>query len=86
MPPAAKTQYQALIDSIARTAELHPQSYVVIDAVTHELLDSGKDPVKVLRRVNNKLKPNQIPAIYKKPSRDEVLILRHAAIPRPAMI
>ena len=69
------TPYEELLQKAEEAAELHPRSYVVIDAVSHELLGNGTDPEKLFRTVRDHLKPGQVPMVYKKPKKGEILIL-----------
>lgn len=71
-----KSSYESMLRKVAEIADRHPQSYVVVDAKTHELIESGTDAQKVFRQAKKKLRPNQVPVIYKKPPETEIMIFQ----------
>jgi hypothetical protein len=69
------TKYEKLLKMATKAAEEHPRSYIVMDANTHTLLGSGVNPEKVYKKVGEKLRPDQVPVVFKKLKDGEILIL-----------
>lgn len=68
------SRYDDMLRKVSRIADQHPRSYVIVDARTYELIESGVDAKKVFSAAKKKLKPGQIPIIYKKQQKGEILI------------
>ena len=69
------TYYEKLMARMDKAMDRHPRSTVVMTADTFKVLAAGSNARKVANTMRKKLKPHQVPVIFRRPMPNETWIL-----------